>query len=90
MTSMHSNDSGGRCGCPDDAPEFIICYSTPLIAEDISAGITEWDPAARVRLCQAPDELPAMLETAKRVFALIASAPPSDLDRAGLLRALGA
>ncbi|MFP4043014.1 MAG: hypothetical protein ACLFTP_00360 [Rhodosalinus sp.] len=72
------------------ARNYIVCYSTPLVAEDISSGITEWDPEAVVEVCSDPGELFALLEGTSRVFAVFASQPPAELVRSGLLTALRA
>lgn len=77
---------------PDQARtyrEYIVCYATPVIAEDISAGISEWDPDARVHLCSAPEEALDLLRRRPQVHALISAEPPAELASSGLLRTLG-
>lgn len=77
---------------PDQAREYreyIVCYATPVIAEDISAGISEWDPGARVHLCSAPEEALELLRRRPQVRALISAEPPAELARSGLLHTLG-
>ncbi|KPQ22209.1 MAG: hypothetical protein HLUCCA24_00410 [Rhodobacteraceae bacterium HLUCCA24] len=68
---------------------YIVCYSTPLVAEDISSGISEWDPKAMVQVCGNPGELAEMLERTPSVHAVIAAEPSAELSRSGLLRMLG-
>jgi hypothetical protein len=73
---------------PEIVRNYIVCYSTPLVAEDISSGISEWDPAASVQVCRDAGELASVLERTDNVRAVIASQPPAELVRSGLLNAL--
>lgn len=74
---------------PEIARTYIVCYATPLVAEDISSGIAEWDPRALVHICSAPDELAALLDRLSDVRAVVASEPPAELARTGLLQMVG-
>jgi hypothetical protein len=73
---------------PETVRNYIVCYSTPLVAEDISSGISEWDPQATVQVCSSPEELAAMVDRTADIRAVIASQAPSELSTSGLLNTL--
>ena len=69
--------------------DYVVCTTSPLVAEDIAAGIAEWDAAARVTLCAEPDGLTDLLAALGPVAAVVTSVPPEHLAEALTARGQG-
>ncbi|WP_372894003.1 hypothetical protein [Rhodosalinus sp.] len=69
---------------PETQRDYIVCTEAPVVAEDISAGIAEWDPAARVTLCPRSGELAQILAALDGVAVVVTSVPPAELARPDL------
>jgi hypothetical protein len=69
--------------------DYVVCTTSPLVAEDIAAGIAEWDPAARVTLCAHPDALTGLLAALGPVAAVVTSVSSAELSEALTARGSG-